>query len=298
MKATKKIVGAACALVSAVALSAGATFAWFSTNGSVDAKGLEVKVSTNNAYLVIADTVAGLKDGKKEISLEKLGKDEDNKAIELLPSAYKKATVTETKDGDGKVTGHTVTTSDTHIEWADSTTDSEKMAITEKTTWYTGKGYDEKDGSLVGTGTALTAGNFDNYVITAKMYLSVSGSASVSKVNMTFTYEFEDENKENDAITLLVLYRKVENKEGATVGAWSHSETTLASDGKFGTNSELNLLDGDEDGLSSTHYIEVCVMVYFDGNSSVVTTDNQANLTGASFDFNFAAPDTVAKENA
>ena len=295
MKATKKIVGAACALVAAVALSAGSTFAWFSTNGSVDAKGLEVKVSTNNAYLVIADTVAGLKDGQKEISLETLGK-KDGEAIELLPSAYKKASVTETKDADGKVTGHTVTTSDDHIVWADSTTDSEKKAITEKTTWYTGKGYNATDGSLVGTGTALTAGNFDNYVITAKMYLSVLGSASVEKVNMTFTYDFEDENKENDAITLLVLYRKVENKEGATAGDWSHSETTLASDGKFGENSELNLLDGDTDGLSSTHYIEVWVMVYFDGNSSVVTTDNQANLTGATFDFNFADPATQAKE--
>ena len=296
MKATKKIVGAACALVAAVALSAGSTFAWFSTNGSVDATGLEVKVSTNNAYLVIADTVAGLKDGQKEISLAKLGK-KDGKAIELLPSAYKKVTVTENTDEEtGKVT-HTVSTpSDTHIAWADSTTDADKKAITEKTTWYTGKGYSATDGSLVGTGTELTDENFANYVITAKMYLSVLGTASVSEVNMSFTYEFEDEEKENDAITLLVLYRKVENKEGATAGDWSHSETTLASDGKFGTNSELNLLDGDEDGLSSTHYIEVCVMVYFDGNSSVVTTDNQANLTGATFDFNFADPATQAKE--
>ena len=42
MKATKKIVGAACALVAAVALSAGSTFAWFSTNGKVTATGMKV----------------------------------------------------------------------------------------------------------------------------------------------------------------------------------------------------------------------------------------------------------------
>lgn len=292
MKATKKIVGAACALVAAVALSAGSTFAWFSTNGSVDATGLEIAVSTNNAYLVISDTVKGLEDGGKTLSLEALGK-KDGEAIELLPSAYKKATVSETLDANGK---HPVTTSDAHIAWADSTTEEGKMAITEKTTWYTGKGFSATDGSLIGTGTALTAENFANYVVTAKMYISVLGSASVSTVNMTIDYEFAEENKDNDALTLLVLYRKVENKTGAEAGDWQHVETTCASDAKFGENSELNLLEDDEDGLSSTHYIEVVVMVYFDGNSGVVTTSNQLNLTGATFDFNFADPETQAKE--
>jgi len=57
MKATKKIVGAACALVAAVALSAGTTFAWFAANGTVTADGLTVSANTDVKYLVI-DTSA------------------------------------------------------------------------------------------------------------------------------------------------------------------------------------------------------------------------------------------------
>lgn len=52
MKATKKIVGAACALVAAVALSAGSTFAWFANNTKVEASGMNVKATTtSNLYI-------------------------------------------------------------------------------------------------------------------------------------------------------------------------------------------------------------------------------------------------------
>ncbi len=52
MKATKKIVGAACALVAAVALSAGSTFAWFSTNAQVTVTGMQVQaVVPDNLYI-------------------------------------------------------------------------------------------------------------------------------------------------------------------------------------------------------------------------------------------------------
>lgn len=56
MKATKKIVGATAALVAAVALSAGSTFAWFSTRSSVQATGMQVAVSSSDSYLVISTT--------------------------------------------------------------------------------------------------------------------------------------------------------------------------------------------------------------------------------------------------
>lgn len=52
MKATKKIVGAACALVAAVALSAGSTFAWFSQSGKVTATGMKVQATVpTNLYI-------------------------------------------------------------------------------------------------------------------------------------------------------------------------------------------------------------------------------------------------------
>lgn len=58
MKATKKIVGAACALVAAVALSAGSTFAWFSQSGTVTATGMNVKATTSK-NLVISNAATG-----------------------------------------------------------------------------------------------------------------------------------------------------------------------------------------------------------------------------------------------
>ena len=58
MKATKKIVGATAALVAAVALSAGSTFAWFATNDTVTAGGMSVSVTTSDSYLVISDTIS------------------------------------------------------------------------------------------------------------------------------------------------------------------------------------------------------------------------------------------------
>ena len=52
MKATKKIVGATAALVAALALSAGSTFAWFSANTSVSATGMDVTVTVpTNLYI-------------------------------------------------------------------------------------------------------------------------------------------------------------------------------------------------------------------------------------------------------
>lgn len=45
MKATKKIVGATAALVAAIALSAGSTFAWFASNTEVSATGMNIGVT-------------------------------------------------------------------------------------------------------------------------------------------------------------------------------------------------------------------------------------------------------------
>ena len=52
MKATKKIVGATAALVAAVALSAGSTFAWFATSGEATVSGMQVNVQVPNNMLI------------------------------------------------------------------------------------------------------------------------------------------------------------------------------------------------------------------------------------------------------
>ncbi len=54
MKATKKIVGAACALIAAVALSAGSTFAWFTANSQVSIGNVTADVVTKGGDLQIS----------------------------------------------------------------------------------------------------------------------------------------------------------------------------------------------------------------------------------------------------
>ena len=258
MKATKKIVGAACALVAAVALSAGSTFAWFVSNGDVSATGLEIDVKTNNAYLVISDTVAGLADGKTSLDLSAVGKDE-GKAVELKPSAY---------DTDAVLTAT-----------------GEKL-ITSPTSWYTGEGTDANDGTLSGDKQYLTAANFGEYVVTTDIYVSVLGAVSIDTVNMSIkaTPDWNTtDGTNNDAISVLVLYRTVENVEDATVGDWEKTESKSGSH-VIGTGGSLKINDAP---LASTHYIQLKVMVYFDGENDAVTTANQLNLAGVTLQFDF-----------
>lgn len=76
MKATKKIVGATAALVAALALSAGSTFAWFSSNSSVTATGMDISVATTKNIVISKDegftaanvTVAFTEVGEKTLS--------------------------------------------------------------------------------------------------------------------------------------------------------------------------------------------------------------------------------------
>ncbi len=191
MKATKKIVGAACALVAAVALSAGSTFAWFSSNGTVDATGLEVAVSTNNAYLIIADTAANLTKGWKTISLENVGKVDgtgENAGtkvpVELKPSAYKTVT-----------TKVNTTTNEKEIDQiTDPTTlnPADATCVTKVANWYTAQGTSATNGTIetdkdTGAPVQETLTDFGGYVIVTNLYVSVPGTVVVKDVNTTVT---------------------------------------------------------------------------------------------------------------
>lgn len=59
MKATKKIVGATAALVAAIALSAGSTFAWFATSSQVTATDMTVNVAVSHNLLISASEDSG-----------------------------------------------------------------------------------------------------------------------------------------------------------------------------------------------------------------------------------------------
>lgn len=88
MKATKKIVGASCALVAAVALSAGSTFAWFASNSEVTADGMHVQ-ATVPTNLYIKEGYISTASGVNKTSIELT-----TSAKNLSPAAISTAAVT------------------------------------------------------------------------------------------------------------------------------------------------------------------------------------------------------------
>lgn len=326
MKATKKIVGAACALVAATALAAGSTFAWFTSNGTVDAKGLEIEVNTNNSYLIIGKDTGDLANGKKEISLADLGKytegENAGERIKILPSSYMTAT---------PGAGNAVTLTDNTLEGGNT---SGASVVTEST-WYTAQGTDSDNGAivfykvgdphptdkyaegdtvdgntlaagdpLIGTAKPIETGDpligtpikkdldgtsFKNYVVVADMVISISkGSTAVEHVKATMDAKVTEETKDCP-LHVVFLYQTVAPKTTGDTPAWGD----LGAWTKMDVAVTAGLGTGGVDlgpVESSDHYIAIKVMVYMDGHDEKVKTTNSANLSGVKIDFQFNDP--------
>lgn len=269
MKATKKIVGAACALVAAVALSAGSTYAWFTSNSTVTATGMKVEVNTSNAYLIIADDASKLSDEAITMTLA-------SGTEKLLPSAYEAGgSDLLNKDGTG--------------------------SITDEGTWYTAQGTSSTDGTLKGDKTTLT--DFEKYVVWDDIFVGLSaGSSEVTKINMSVTADpawNSTAGTANNAISVVILWKEFGAGASSEGAYWNIAElkedasTYGAANHMFkdtGVNLDIGGLEADE---NYANYIQIRVMVYFDGNNAAVKTSNAANLAGVTLDFTFtdATPD-------
>lgn len=261
MKATKKIVGAACALVAAVALSAGSTFAWFAMNNSVTATGMQVDVKTENTYLLISSSKSTASDIQSDglITTPLTVSDAEAK---VLPCKPKEAS----EIGDGKIfatEGNTAVTSyETASTWAN---------------WYTANGTTTSDGSLkAGTATSLTG--FSGYVIEKTVYLTVAAGANAAnnlKVSATIT-------KKASGTTMTAVKVLVTTDDGgfATLTTTNNSNIDIK-----GTNTNLT------DNTVRT----VKIYIYYDGSDNSVYTNNVVNLSGATITLSFtvdAVPST------
>lgn len=270
MKATKKIVGAACALVAAVALSAGTTFAWFVSNASVTATGLKVDVATSNSYLVISDGYSSLRTSNlKTISLAPSGD-----ATKLKPSAHKEV-VSDSPSSD-QITANDLTT---------------------VTSWYEGKGTSPADGTL--SGDKVTLSSFDGYVVQDDIFVSVAtGSDAVDHVKLKMTLidpetggsASWDTTLGNSAISVVILYQNIQNDGIAS--NWSYVEAKGGKEGgvEVGNNHSIS---SEPDGMldlgrvTQEDYFQIRVMVYFNGNNDDVKGINAAKLEGVTLNFEF-----------
>lgn len=275
MKATKKIVGAACALVAAVALSAGSTFAWFVTNGNVTATGMQIDVNTNNSYLIISEDAAKLRTDNSSNKTITLAKATGESA--LLPAAH--CTVDTTASDTGAINEHKVLVND----------------LVNASSWYTAEGTSTTDGTLK-TASAIEAGDFSKYVLVDEIYVSVStGSDDVSAVYMTV--ENMDsivkgnaataESKSNEAVSIVILYRTQNEVDTSGNATAEYDMVELNSaNGHALTGGKLNI-----GGVTDTTHIQLQVMVYFDGNNQYVNGSMAKKLTGLSFGLKFSDTD-------
>ncbi len=255
MKATKKIVGAACALVAAVALSAGSTFAWFTTNSHVTAEGMQISVDTASEFLVVK------------------AKGEEN---------YSEATKYTVEDTTGNFN------TDTHkLKPSAHDAFSAVADITDATKWY----YEiaAANDSATGNGTKNYLGTAAADDISAYVYhdqlnftmlqsntnqSTVEGKGlCVTKIEVPAVAGFD-----NNAITVILACGTniIEYKYNGSAYAFTANATQ--------TDSTKPLL---AETVKSGALTTVDIYVYYDGANAKVYTDNAAKLTGATLKFEF-----------
>lgn len=277
MKATKKIVGAAVALVSAVALSAGTTFAWFAMNDTATATGLQVTATTPKNLAIEAGYKASVSDVTKTTIAMSGGNLTEMKPVAISTSKPETgATIADGSDSSGAV----ATAGALYALDATYSSDSNKpTAGTPGTaTGYTAVGESEIDstGSYFKwkSGGATTTGevaSLTGYVAGYNMTLANSGVAVDVKAEVEVTLNTTD-----TTYTFL--------RTGFLVGVPGDTSTTytfysIANSGSNAlsqgttTNNKFTYTDLIK-SFKANSVVTITFLVWFDGNDTDCYTNN------------------------
>ena len=232
MKKFKKVVPALCALLVSAVMLGSSTYAWFSMNTKVTAKGMSVTAQSNSTYLVISKNTTLGTDISASLNGDNAVGGIGNGKTSVYPcaKATKDITGTEIKAGD----------------------------------WYYAASKKRDDAGAVGDGalgtntlsatkigTTLTA----DYQVTYTFYIGLSGESKAMD-NATIKVDAADATAGNSSVALgkgLSAEVKIGDKDAVTL-----------KDGT--TNANVTGVN-----LSNTA-ITVTVMVYIDGNNANVTS--------------------------
>lgn len=232
MKKFKKVVPALCALLVSAVMLGSSTYAWFSMNTKVTAKGMSVTAQSNSTYLVISKNTTLGTDISASLNGDNAVGGIGGTKTSVYPSAKaeKDITGTEIKAGD----------------------------------WYYAASKKRNDAGAVGDGalgtntlsatkigTELTA----DYQVTYTFYIGLSGESKAMD-NATIKVDAADATAGNSSVALgkgLSAEVKIGDKDAVTL-----------KDGT--TNANVTGVN-----LSNTA-ITVTVMVYIDGNNANVTS--------------------------
>ena len=272
MKATKKIVGAACALVAAVALSAGSTYAWFSANNSVKADGMSVS-AVAPANLLIAE-------GYKS-SITDVNKSSIQMALpveEMWPAAISTTEASGTTLTEGSATATALGTGNKLYAY-DAKFDGEGGQAPTGNNKGTPSGYTKlDDGTVSATGFKWTTKNgtkdandaslvgveSKNYV--AGYNMTIGNMAQTVDVDATITISWTGDDNTNKFVRAGLIISSIQGTStGSTVtySFYSAPNTTAAT----GTSLEFKYAKILED-FADKNFATVTLLVWFDGNDA------------------------------
>lgn len=254
MKATKKIVGATCALVAAVALSAGSTFAWFASNTNVTASGMNVTAKSESTYLAIAQTISGGKIGNgTTINLSSV-------TGTVLPVSF---ATSEIKNEAGD------TTLVTANKWykANGTATDNGAAVK-----------DSKEELTISEESGIGSASGSDYYVYTEFYVGLAeGSSATTKgIQADVTFSAATESNLNKSFTVAIDYDAQPTISidqyyvyGAATGpVTKYSSAYLAAS-------------------VTTTPVKVKVYLYFDGEDTNCTTANAINLDAITVNLKF-----------
>lgn len=230
-------------LVSAVMLST-ASFAWFAMQDTVDATGMNVSVKSDSLYLYIQAAAA----------------EGDAPAASVIVEGNKKS-------DDGKALGGNDSIKPAAIETGKNSLED----LLKPGSWYTARSADPGESTISGNKTYLTTGNFGEYVVTYKFYVTIAqGSQDISALKITNFSLTGDDGK--DLPVKVVIASEAGSEE------FDSKKTAGAG----------NLL-ASNDTLTVGEVVSFYVFVYYDGNDKSVFTNNLAKISQANISFSVQA---------
>ena len=275
----KKLIPALLMLLISAALVTSATFAWFSMNTEVTATGMQVKVKSNNTFLLIGEdtlTTADLIQAQTGADLTT----EDLTVSDAESEVYPSSPVVTARLAAGSSASAAEIAQNKYFPSTDPVISNLATAAVESN-WFTAQNGNPADSNDTVknvnklNGTANDPYEFSNYVIKRTVYLSLAdGSNAAHNLTVTPTIALKETTPAQTATDITAV--KVLVACGSNFVILDSSMSTAQS---LHATADFTLTD--------TSAIQVDIYVYYDGEEDAVYTNNAADLADATVDLQF-----------
>lgn len=264
MKKFKKLIPAFCAMLVSAAMLGTSTYAWFSVNKKVEAKGMSVTAQANTQYFVVLNSIDGgfTAEGKTETTTTKLTAPTaggiGGKSTNVYPAAYTTAELSLASGGTGVAANNWYTGGVS----ADEETANENSQFTTLTT--------------LGTDEAATFTTKTDYFVAYTFYVGLADKTDSCSAKLKFTATDVTNAAKIAGFTVKSSDATAEVKYTSYAG--KTNETVETTD-------TFNFVA--KNGDTSAKYVTVTVYVYIDGTNAEIMSKNlkdggtAANLTGS-----------------